>query len=98
MANNVVLASGALTVATVGDANNVQTQSVVDSFLSSAGAPINVATTTPVPIANDVDAELQTNILIELRVLTELIYALVNPETEPIEMLRAKFKDYSVTP
>jgi len=26
------------------------------------------------------------------------LYALVNPETEPIEMLRAKFKDYPVTP
>ena len=98
MANNVVLASGALTVATIGDAQNVQTQSVVDSFLSSAGTPINMATTTPMPVANDPDLELQTNILIELRVLTELIYALVNPETEPLELLRQKFKDYPVTP
>ena len=98
MANNVILASGALTVATIGDAQNVQTQSVVDSFLSSAGAPINAGTTTPIPIVNDVETELLTNVLIELRVLTELIYALVNSETEPLELLRSKFKDYPVTP
>ena len=98
MADNVVLASGALSVATKGDLSNVQHQQVAAEILTSAGVPLQLATNTPLPVVNDIDAELQTNILIELRVLTELIYALVNPETEPLELLRHKFKDYPVTP
>ena len=98
MSNNVVLASGALTVATIGDDQNVQTQEVADNFLSSAGAPINVSTGAGMPIANDTETELLTNILIEMRVLTQLMYTITAPEAEPLEMLRAAFKDLPVTP
>lgn len=98
MADNVVLASGALTVATAGDAQNVQTQKVIEGLLSSAGAPLSVTTQLPLPVDMPTVAELLTSILIELRVGNELAYALAWTETEPLEMLREKYKDYPVTP
>ena len=97
MANNVTLASGALVVATQGDANNVQTQKVITDFLSSAGLPIDVATTTPLIVTDQAQIDLLTAILIELRVLSELTYSMCKTESEHIEDYRTKYKDFPVT-
>lgn len=98
MADNVVLASGQLVVATAGDAQNVQTQKVIAGLLSSAGTPLSVSTQLPLLVEIPPVVELLTAMLIEMRVHNELLYVLTNTEAEPIELLRQKFKDYPVTP
>jgi len=97
MADNVVLASGALVVATAGDAQNVQTQKVIEGFLSSAGAPMSVGVAMPMPVDSPQLTELLTALLIEMRVANDLAYAFIQTEAEPLEMLRAKYKDFPVT-
>ena len=97
MADNTVLASGALVVATKGDLQNVQHQEVVNEIVSSAGEPINIGTTNPMPVESTALNELLTAILIELRVQNDVFYAQMASEVEPLELLRAKYKDYPVT-
>ena len=98
MADNVQLSQGPLVVATKGDAANVQHQEVAIEFLSTGDMPINVAPGTGLPIENVSEIELLTALLIEHRVLNEMFYAWMNSEVEPLEMLRAKYKDFPVTP
>ena len=97
MADNVPLTQGPLVVATKGDQANVQHQKVVNEFLSSGGEPIAVASTSPQPIENVPEVAVLTAILIELRVANEMLYALMNTETEPLELLRAKYADFPIT-
>jgi hypothetical protein len=98
MSDNVILASGAVTFATKGDPANVQHQQVAAEILSSAGVPLPLSTSVPLPVVSEPIQELLTAILVELRVQSEMQYALANTECEPIEMLREKFKGYPVTP
>lgn len=97
MADNVQLATGPLVVATRGDAANVQHQAVVPEFLSGGGIPIPVSVGSPSPTSDTDQIALLTAILIELRVRNELAYSQVWPEVEPLESLRAKYKDFPVT-
>lgn len=98
MADNVVLASGALSVATKGDLTNVQHQQVAAEILSSAGVPLPLATNVPLPIVSEPIQELLTAILVEMRVMNELYYTFIQTEAEPIELLRQKYQSYPVTP
>lgn len=98
MPDNVILASGALTVATKGDADNVQHQSVVGEYMSGGKVPLAVGVGSPMPTQNDTQIELLAAILVELRIENELMYALTNTETEPLELLRAKYQSWPATP
>lgn len=97
MPDNVQLAQGPLVVATVGDTTNVQHQEVAVEFLSSGAQPINVGTGAGLPVENPSQNELLTAMLIEQRITNELLYAWLNTETEPLEMLRAKYGAFPVT-
>jgi len=97
MADNVQLSQGPLIVATKGDAANVQHQEVVAEFMAGV-SPVQVATGAPLPTYDDVQTELLTSILVEMRVLTTLLYSLSWTEVETLEDLRALFKTYPVTP
>jgi hypothetical protein len=88
MADNVTVSQGQLSVATVQDRAGVQHQKMANEFLSSAGDPINVATGAPMPVDSPTGNDLMFSILVELRILNQLIYTLVAPESEPIELLR----------
>lgn len=98
MADNVPLAQGPLVVATKGDYANVQHQEVALEFLSAGDQPINVATGSPLPTADDGQIALLMALLVEQRITNELLYAWLNTETEPLEMLRAKYGDFPVKP
>ena len=98
MADNVPLAQGPLVVATKGDANNVQHQEVAIEFLSAGDQPLNVSTGTPLPTADTSQVEVLMALLIEQRITNDLLYAWLNTETEPLEMLRAKYKEFPITP
>jgi multisubunit Na+/H+ antiporter MnhC subunit len=97
MVDNVPLTQGPLVVATKGDQANVQHQKVVNEFLSPGGEPIAVASTSPQPIEDVPGSVILTAILIEMRVMNEMLYALMNTECEPLELLRAKYADFPIT-
>ena len=97
MADNVLASGGALVVATKEDAKGIQHQEMVQEFLTNGDQPMNVGVASPMPVESPALTELLTAILIEQRITNQLLSALVQTETEPIEMLRAAFKDLPVT-
>jgi hypothetical protein len=97
MADNVPLSLTAVTVATRDGGDGVQHQKVVNEFLTAGGIPLATGVGVPQPIADDLQAQIQTAMLIEMRVLNELLYVLTQTEVEPLEALRAKYSDYPIT-
>lgn len=97
MPDNVTIANAPIVVATLGDAQNVQHQEVVNEFLSGGGAPLNVATNSPLPTADDSLRELLTAVLVELRIANELQFSLAYPEVEELALLRMKYLDWPAT-
>lgn len=98
MADNVPLATGPLVVATKQSSDDAQHQKVVGEFLSGGQSPIPVGIQAPLPTADDIQIALLTSILVEIRCQNEIIYTLAQTEVEPLEALRAKYRDYPVTP
>jgi hypothetical protein len=97
MADNATLAQGALTVATEEDSTGVHHQKMVVEFAGGPDRLTAVSPATPMPVSDDASVELHKAILVELRVLNEQLYALMNSECEPLEMLRNKYKEFPVT-
>ena len=97
MPDNVISSSGPLVVGTKEDPSGVQHQKMIPEFLAG-NLPVPVAPTSPQPTENPSDTELLKAILVELRVQNSMIYALLNTEVEPVEMMRSIFKDMPVTP
>ena len=98
MPDNVILASGALVVATAGDAQNVQHQKVVPEFLTGGGLPASVGTGSPLPTETPAITELLLSILVELRTQNSMIYAMTQTEVEPIELARDRERQLPITP
>lgn len=94
---NVPISTGAVTVASVADDRNVQHQEVTLEYLDANGQPRNVGAIAPLPVESSAEVELLTAILVELRILNELEYAEVWPESEPLESLRAKYQSLPIT-
>lgn len=95
MADNVQLTSAVVASTGSGTVTDPAHQKVINefSFGGMANTPVQSAVGNGIPVDAPKLEELLTNILIELRVQTELQYALSWTETEPIEMLREKYKE-----
>lgn len=88
MPDNVQVA--ALTVASkeVGaGATSVQHQRIIPETVS-AGVPMDVATTAPIPVWDERNDVLLEQILVELRVHNELLFGWVNPPSETLDSMR----------
>lgn len=96
MADNVQLTAGALYVAT-RESDGIQHQKMVPEFLHG-GVPVAVGPTAPAPSVDDANNLLLTQILIELRAQSEMMYSQTNLAVEPLELLRVKYKEYPIVP
>ena len=95
MSDNVISSVGGLTVATKEDPTGVQHQAVVPEFMVGA-LPLPARTISPFPTEDVPQQQLLTSILIELRVLNDMLYKLMASEVEPLDMMRAVIKDMPV--
>ena len=98
MADNVLASGGQLYVATKQDNTGVQHQEVVPEFLSGGKEPIQIATIAPLPTEDPTMLLVLQSLLVEQRITNQLLYAWINTEVEPLESLRAQYKDWPITP